>query len=248
MKHLFIVSNLLNALNQDPNTITEQIDAVPYLDKNYIPSYTSGNIQDILQVSADFPEPYRSLLKSFYILPCTEEQLLKFICIELPGELDKISFNYDGTDTNIQSRVDYLNGLMFALGEERNNHPTTFLTIGDVYAMIMDELWDLSDLEAFLNKDQVEPVVQLFSGDSSKQFTYFNLPDMAEIYDLRSALNQIRLIIEEGKGANLLTLECYLRAKIVVTTDSALRGGEASLGIIKSPELSEIPVEIKQRL
>ena len=208
MKHLFIVSNLLNALalNQDPNTIAERINAVPYLDKNYIPSYTSGNIQDILQVSADFPEPYRSLLKSFYILPCTEEQLLKFICIELPGELDKISFNYDGTDSNIQSRVDYLNGLMFALGEERNNHPTTFLTIGDVYAMIMDELWDLSDLEAFLNKDQAEPVVQLFSGDSSKQFTYFNLPDMAEIYDLRSALNQIRLIIEEGEGANLFSL------------------------------------------
>lgn len=29
---------------------------------------------------------------------------------------------------------------------------------------------------------------------------------MAEVYDLRSTLNQLRLIVEEGEGSNLFTL------------------------------------------
>lgn len=43
----------------------------------------------------------------------------------------------------------------------------------------------------------------LFSGDKRKQFTYFLMGDMAEVYDLRSALDQFRQIVEEGEGANL---------------------------------------------
>ena len=82
------------------------------------------------------------------------------------------------------------------------------MTIGDFYGTVVDSLWDLGDLEEIVNKEVNEKEkVTLFSGTPSKQFTYFNLEDMSEIYDLRSALNQIRLIVEEGEGATLFTLE-----------------------------------------
>ena len=48
--------------------------------------------------------------------------------------------------------------------------------------------------------------MKLFTGDSRKQFTYFGLENMTEIVDLRSALNQFRLIVEEGEGSSLFTL------------------------------------------
>ena len=69
----------------------------------------------------------------------------------------------------------------------------------------MDELWDLSDFENYL-KDKGEKV-ELFSGDPLKQFTYFGLEDMSPIVDMRSCMNQFRLIVEEGEGANLFKLE-----------------------------------------
>ena len=68
----------------------------------------------------------------------------------------------------------------------------------------MDNLWDLSDLEIYLNSKGKN--VKLFSGDALKQFTYFGLENMSGIYDMRSCLNQFRLIIEEGEGANLFKL------------------------------------------
>ena len=68
----------------------------------------------------------------------------------------------------------------------------------------MNELWDLSDLETYLNSEGNN--VKLFSGDPIKQFTYFGLEDMSGIYDMRSCLNQFRLIVEEGEGANLFKL------------------------------------------
>ena len=49
--------------------------------------------------------------------------------------------------------------------------------------------------------------MKLFSGDPLKQFTYFGLEDMSPIVDMRSCLNQFRLIVEEGEGANLFKLE-----------------------------------------
>ena len=69
----------------------------------------------------------------------------------------------------------------------------------------MDDLWDLNDLETYLI--QKGEKVQLFSGDPLKQFTYFGLENMSGIYDMRSCLNQFRLIVEEGEGANLFKLE-----------------------------------------
>ena len=65
-------------------------------------------------------------------------------------------------------------------------------------------LWDLSDMEKYLN--QKGEKVKIFSGDSRQQFTYFGLENMSGVYDLSSCLNQLRLIVEEGEGSNLLTL------------------------------------------
>lgn len=69
----------------------------------------------------------------------------------------------------------------------------------------MINFWELSDLEKKLNEETPNSV-KLFSGDSRKQFTYFGLENMAEVVDLRSALNQFRTIVEEGEGSSLFTL------------------------------------------
>ena len=40
--------------------------------------------------------------------------------------------------------------------------------------------------------------MSIFTGDPRKQFLYFGLTNMSKVYDLSSALNQLRLIVEEG--------------------------------------------------
>ena len=90
------------------------------------------------------------------------------------------------------------------LTAEHEKNPD-FRTIGDYYGEVMDMLWDLSDMERVLtNKGEK---VKLFSGDPKQQFTYYGLENMSGIYDLRSTLNQLRLVVEEGEGGNLLTLD-----------------------------------------
>ena len=65
---------------------------------------------------------------------------------------------------------------------------------------MVDRLWELNDL--YQGEEN-----RLWNGDARKQFTYFYLSDMAPIYDFRSAMNQIRLIVEEGEGANVFDLK-----------------------------------------
>ena len=93
---------------------------------------------------------------------------------------------------------------MAKLHEEQTTN-TGFLTIGEAYAEIMDKMWELADIENYLR--DTEHSVKLFTGDSRRQFTYFGLENMAEIVDLRSALNQFRLIVEEGEGSSMFTLK-----------------------------------------
>jgi hypothetical protein len=78
-----------------------------------------------------------------------------------------------------------------------------FHTIGELYAEIVSMLWDLDSLE---DKKNV-----LFSGDAAMQFTYPQLTSMVEIYSLRTALNQIRLIVEEGEGARIFDVNNQLK-------------------------------------
>lgn len=63
------------------------------------------------------------------------------------------------------------------------------------YEKIMNYLWALDDISA--NK--------LFDGNNVKQFTYMYLQDMTEIINLRTALEQIRLIVSEGEGSSLFS-------------------------------------------
>lgn len=61
------------------------------------------------------------------------------------------------------------------------------------YEKIMNYLWALNDINAN----------RLFDGNNAKQFTYMYLQDMTEIINLRTALEQIRLIVSEGEGSSL---------------------------------------------
>lgn len=70
------------------------------------------------------------------------------------------------------------------------------MTIGMAYEKITDYFWALNDIDP----------VKLFSGDNSKQFTYMYLENMTEVINLRTALEQIRLITEEGEGSSIFTV------------------------------------------
>ena len=60
------------------------------------------------------------------------------------------------------------------------------MTIGMAYEKITDYLWALNDMDS----------KKLFSGDNKRQFTYMYLDTMCNVIDLRTALEQIRLITE----------------------------------------------------
>ena len=126
---------------------------------------------------------------------------MKFALIELPGETKNLRFQYLGDPASKKlndlrhKRIEDLDNLIRKINTEQELN-ANFKTIGEFYAEIMNELWDLADLETYLNSKGES--VQLFSGDPLNQFTYFGLENMSGIYDLRSCLNQFRLIVEEG--------------------------------------------------
>ena len=87
MKHLFIVSNLINALSCAEDSEKSNI---PYLDESQIPTYLPDEnhkrkLEGVLQISDKFCPDYRKYFETFFALPYSPEQLLKFIAIELPG-------------------------------------------------------------------------------------------------------------------------------------------------------------------
>ena len=135
--------------------------------------------------------------------------MLKLICIELPSETKYMHFKYLGhpdtgkMDGERAKRVANLDRLMHDLTDEHEKNPN-FKTIGDYYDDVMSLLWDISDMEKYLNSQGEK--VKLFTGDPQQQFTYFGLENMTAIHDLRSCLNEIHLIVEEGEGSNLMTL------------------------------------------
>lgn len=201
MKHLFIVSNILNAVHDEKIYPGK---AVPFDDPKFIPRYPSSPV-GVFQAK----NPKLKTFLTYDILPCVPEQMLKLLCIELPSETKNLHFDYLGhpttgrEDSVRKKRVQTLGRMIydFTLEHEQNKD---FLTIGDYYAELMDMLWDLSDMEKYLNSQGEK--VKLFSGDAKQQFTYFGLENMSGVYDICSCLDQMRLIVEEGEGSNLLTL------------------------------------------
>ena len=196
MKHLFIVSNALNALHDESYNLGKP---VPFDQPSCIPTYPSP-----LPLVMDACDLELRMILNFDIKPCNPNQILSFCCLELPGEIGNLTFDYTGEDPIRQARVAYLRRIMGKLHTEQTSN-SNFLTIGEAYAGIMDKMWELSDIENYLR--DTEHRVQLFSGDSRRQFTYFGMDNMAEIVDLRSALNQFRLIVEEGEGSSMFTLK-----------------------------------------
>ena len=108
-----------------------------------------------------------------------------------------------------KKRIENLKSLLGRIKKQSCENPE-FKTIGEVYGEIIDTFWELNDIEKFYREKyckEKQSEIKLFSGDPRQQFTYFGLENMAEIYDLRSALNQFRLIVSEGEGANLFVCD-----------------------------------------
>ena len=56
-------------------------------------------------------------------------------------------------DQEREKRIKTLNDLIRKIDVEQESNPK-FKTIGEFYAEIMDELWDLADLEKYLNEHE----------------------------------------------------------------------------------------------
>jgi hypothetical protein len=78
MKHLFIASNLINAI-REPGC-TDSCNGPPYLDQHYIPSFVEGKSSHPLYVynTKNSPPDIQDLY-SFNIFPLNGEVLLKMI-------------------------------------------------------------------------------------------------------------------------------------------------------------------------
>ena len=214
MKHQFIVSNVLNAVfdeKLEPNK-----KAVPFDDPKYIPTYP---ITDLPVLKVTNNEKLKNFLK-FDIAPCYEDQIVRFMCLELPGDIRHIHLKhpdnsvtqYFQKDHVIDMKIKKLKEIFNELKEQLDKYPDTFKTIGQYYSEIIEKFWHLDDLENYINemakKEKREPV-KIFTGDQRKQFIYFGLGQMVEVYDLKSALDQFRQIVEEGEGANLYSQTDY---------------------------------------
>lgn len=75
MKHVFIVSNILNAM--EDKSLTGEAQNVPYTTPDFVPKFPTDGLGEILQ-------PQTDKLKdkfNFDIQPCSAEQILNFTCI-----------------------------------------------------------------------------------------------------------------------------------------------------------------------
>lgn len=99
------------------------------------------------------------------------------------------------------SRINILKAAIDAAKLELTPRETTspskgeFLTIGMAYEKIMNLMWALNDISE----------TELFNGNPEKQFTYLYMDNMTEVINLRTALEQIRIITQEGEGSSLFT-------------------------------------------
>ena len=91
MKHLFIVSNILNAVHDEKIYPGK---AVPFDDPKFIPRYPSSPV-GVFQAK----NPKLKTFLTYDILPCVPEQMLKLLCIELPSETKNLHFDYLGHPT-----------------------------------------------------------------------------------------------------------------------------------------------------
>ena len=117
--------------------------------------------------------------------------------IEYPTEVENIQLVVDGLSSDSQKRMkelkDYLNEVL----EELDNNED-FKTIGMFYEEIVEDLWHLYDL--YKGDPQ-----NLWNGDTRRQFTYF-MEGLSPIYNLTTALDQLRLIVLEGEGSHVFDL------------------------------------------
>ena len=112
--------------------------------------------------------------------------------LEYPAENDLLFLSTQGIlNPSIKARIYQLRRFLDRLNQESAFNPK-FLTIGEFYHSIIEKMWDIYDQYG------QEGQKKLFSGDSRKQFTIFTLPQMHPIYDFRTAMNQIRIVVEEG--------------------------------------------------
>lgn len=102
-----------------------------------------------------------------------------------------------GLSAASQKRMDELKKYLNDVLKELDSNDK-FKTIGMFYEEIIEDLWNLHDLYGGDPEN-------LWSGDPRRQFTYF-MEGLSQVYDLKTALDQIRLIVEEGEGSHVFDL------------------------------------------
>lgn len=153
MKHQMIVSNILNAVFDEK--LEPGKKAVPFTDQKYIPKYP---IQDLPILNVAKNDKLKEFLK-FDIAPCCEAQILRFMCIELPGDVKHIHIKhpdnsvsqYFQKDNSMDKKIKRLKDVLNEVKEQIEKYPDTFKTIGQFYSEVMEKFWHLHDLENFIN-------------------------------------------------------------------------------------------------
>ena len=100
MKHLFIASNLINAI-RDPDCEDDEFGP-PYLDNKFVLNYDGGS-QPLRVYKSD--DPYIQDLYTFDIAPISKQVLKKMIAAEFPSESKGITFVLEEADPVRQELV-----------------------------------------------------------------------------------------------------------------------------------------------
>ena len=104
MKHLFIASNLLNAIREPGCTDPSQ--GPPYLDQRFIPSFVEGVPAHPLYCynTTNSPKEIQDLY-SFNIYPLDNSVLLKMIAAEFPSETKNLVLSTEGVPEENQKLI-----------------------------------------------------------------------------------------------------------------------------------------------
>lgn len=94
----------------------------------------------------------------------------------------------------------YLNRIKSEFDKSRK-----FRSIGMFYGEIMEDLW------MYYDRYRDEPA-KMFKGNIRRQFTYF-MDGLTPIYDIKTALEQLKLIVDEGEGSHVFDMYGDLNKK-----------------------------------
>lgn len=192
MKHLCLISNLLNAIGGQVNL----------LNVNNMPSYPTklpANVQPELTVSLG-PLTRDRLLNTYMPIELPSETILSTIK-GVKKQLEHLEqFQLKAKNINMQANANInnkLNQLIISypnLKKVKEAAKTGYSnTIGEYYYMIKESLYQINKKDGS----------NLFTGDIRKQVTSQEMKGMFAVYNIDTAMQAINAIVEEGEGSSL---------------------------------------------